>query len=194
MSDSTLDERTLGALAFLARAALSEVDYLGQHRATVVSQNADGTCEVKPDDPRIPPTSKVPVRYGAPGQSVKLAAGARAIVSFERRLDAQNQPEFRLVVVGWEAGEVDELEFKAATTRIRSGVVELGVGASRSAAAVGDFAQFGGALPLQGVATFGVPGGPATPVVAGTPFPVLLQFPVPIMAPIVSGSGGVKVP
>lgn len=180
------DERTLAALQAIAKAALGEVDYHAFYRGRVVSQNPDGTCEIKPDDPRIPPTSKVPIRYGAPGQSIKLSGGAQCLVGFE--IGSPGTPP-KMVVVAWETATVDEATVEAESTiRLKSGVVELAVGAARSVACVGDFVQVGGTIPIP--CLIQLPTGPNT----GAPQPATLLFPVPLMAPIVSGSSGVKAP
>ncbi len=175
------DERTLGAFRALVR-HLAPLDCLAEYRVRVVKQNDDGTCEVKPDDARIPALSKVPVRYGAPGESVKLKAGARALLGFE------DGDESKPVVTGWESGEVDERELSATSkTTIKSGVTLLGVGAARAVAGVGDFGQLGGPVPIPCVFVLSSVPTPGQPVV-GT-----IQFPVPVMVPLVSGSGSAKV-
>lgn len=186
MNPAPTDERTLAALQAIARAALPAVDYHALYRARVVKQNGDGTCEIRPDDPRIPQTSKVPIRYGTPGQSVKLAGGARCLIGFEFG-EASAPP--RMVVTAWETGTVDEATVEAESTiKLKAGVVELAVGAARSVACVGDFAQVGGTIPIP--CMIQLPSGPNT----GSPTPATILFPVPIMAPIVSGSSGVKAP
>jgi hypothetical protein len=188
MSQQPADARTLAALLHIARQALPQVDYLGEYRAKIISQNADGTCEVQPDDVRIPATSKVPIRYGTPGQSVKLKLkpGARAVIGFE--LGAADAPP-RMIVTAWETASVEEATLEASSTiKIKAGVVELAYGAARNVACVGDFAQVGGPNPIP--CLIQMPTGPNT----GAPQPATITFPVPVMAPIVSGSSGAKAP
>lgn len=174
------DERTLGAFRDLVR-HFAPLESLAEYPCKVVSQNDDGTFEVRPDDARIPPLSKVPARHGAPGEKVTLAGGARALLGFE------GGDETKPYVTAWEAGEVEERELSATkVTKIKSAVVELGVGAKRAVACVGDFGQLGGPLPIP--CLIQLPPGPNS----GSPAPATITFPVPVMIPIVSGSGSAK--
>ena len=50
------------------------------HPAQVVAQNADGTLELKPDDPTMPGLSKVPLRTPWPGLTFKVAPESRVQV------------------------------------------------------------------------------------------------------------------
>jgi hypothetical protein len=183
------DERTLAAIQAIARAAMGEVDYHALYRARVLKQNDDGTCEVRPEDPRIPATSKVPIRYGTPGQNVKLAGGAQCLVGFE--IGAPGTPP-KMIVVAWESGEVDEATIEASSTiKLKSGAVELALGAGRNVSCVGDFAQISG--PILCTVTLGAPGATG-PAALGTPTPAVITLLVPVMAPLVSGSPAVKAP
>lgn len=67
----------------LVRGIVAPTDYHALYPARVVSQNADGTLELQPDLSKIPPLSKVPIRTGIPGVTVKLSAGARVLLGFE---------------------------------------------------------------------------------------------------------------
>lgn len=58
------------------------IDAAACYWAKVIAQNADGTLELRPDSPKLPDLSKVPIRLGIPGTSVKVAAGARVVVEF----------------------------------------------------------------------------------------------------------------
>jgi hypothetical protein len=49
----------------------------------VAAQNGDGSLELQPDDERLPPVSRVPLRLGLPGVAVKVAAGSRVLLGFE---------------------------------------------------------------------------------------------------------------
>ena len=63
--------------------AMRRVDYFALYPAKVVSQNADRTLELKPESSKLPQMSKVPIRLGIPGASVRVSAGARVLVGFE---------------------------------------------------------------------------------------------------------------
>lgn len=69
------------ALAAFVRAVIGPLDYYAAYPAQVVTQNSDGTLELKPDNPRIGPHSAVPIR-GLPGVTVKVAPGARVLLEF----------------------------------------------------------------------------------------------------------------
>jgi hypothetical protein len=49
----------------------------------VLGPSEDGTLELRPDNPRVPGLSKVPLRLGVPGVRVIVLPGARVLVGFE---------------------------------------------------------------------------------------------------------------
>jgi hypothetical protein len=61
----------------------SRVDLAALHAAKVAAQRDDGSLDVEPDDPRLPPMTGVPLRQSVPGCDVRVAAGARVLVGFE---------------------------------------------------------------------------------------------------------------
>lgn len=75
-------DRFRGALERIVRKSLPELAYLRGFAARVVGQNPDGSLEVVPDE-LAPPLSRVPIRYGLPGISAKIAPGARCRVTFD---------------------------------------------------------------------------------------------------------------
>lgn len=79
---STLD-RIKGHLDNIVRSVVSDVavDYKAFYPSKILKQNGDGSLDLKPDDPRIPGCSNVPLR-GLPGIAVKLSGG-RALLGFE---------------------------------------------------------------------------------------------------------------
>jgi hypothetical protein len=99
------------------------LDLLAAYPATVVSQNTDGTLELRPSSSKVPPVTKVPIRYGVPGITAKVAAGARVWLEFAGG-DA-SQP----VATLWESASVTELDI--AGTLIK-------VGGAQFVARVGD--------------------------------------------------------
>lgn len=75
-------DRIRGALETLVRKTL-RVDRFGAYFCKVVSQNSDGTLELLPDLPKIPGTSKVPIKLGVPGITVKVKPGARVALTWD---------------------------------------------------------------------------------------------------------------
>lgn len=62
-----------------------EIQYSRSYPATVISQNANGTLQVKPLDPSIKGhgLNEVPIRYGVPGFEAKVPKGATVSIEFE---------------------------------------------------------------------------------------------------------------
>lgn len=113
-------DRIKGSLRRIVRLATAGVDYHAHYACKVVSQNADGTLELHPDEARIGDTSKVPIRLGIPGAAVKVAAGSRVMVGFE------NGDPARPVATLWEASSVQEIVFTTtAKVTIAAPVVNL---------------------------------------------------------------------
>lgn len=70
------------AVDAVVRRALRRVDYLAHYPARVVSQTG-GLLDLVPDDPRVPPCSGVPIRYGLPGVVATVPAGERVTLTYE---------------------------------------------------------------------------------------------------------------
>lgn len=64
------------------RIRLAGVDYLALYPARVVVQRSDGTLDVQPDSPRIPPMTERPYRGPVHGARLTIPAGARVLVGF----------------------------------------------------------------------------------------------------------------
>ena len=118
------EDRLTAALKAIVHAMFPRIDYLALYPARVVSQNADGTLELKPDDTRVPGLSQVPIRYGIPGVRVKVAAGARVLAGFAGGDPSQPVAEL------WESGTVTDLFISA-------GKIEVGSDGTLQAAALG---------------------------------------------------------
>lgn len=73
------------SLLAILDALLARRDYAAFYGATVAAQNDDGTLELKPTTTRLPPLSKVAIRYGIPGIRVKVKPGALVLVGFENQ-------------------------------------------------------------------------------------------------------------
>jgi hypothetical protein len=104
-------DRTLGAFKAIIQRFVGNwivgphVDYLASYPSTAVTQNADGTLEIQPDDSRLPSLSSVPIRYGVPGVSAQIANGGRVLLSF-----AGGDPAKPIATV-WESASVTALVF-----------------------------------------------------------------------------------
>lgn len=68
--------------AFITRIT-AKYDYFAFYGCTVVSQNGDGTLELKPDSALVPGHSAVPIRYGIPGVKATVASGGRALLGWD---------------------------------------------------------------------------------------------------------------
>ncbi len=128
------------------------VDYLAAYQCKAVSQNGDGSLELQPDDTRLPGYSKVPIRYGVPGVTATIAAGARVLLEF-----AGGDPQKPIATV-WESASVTLLTITA--TAIKLG----GSGAAHPLIFGDDFSTADGAFDtlMQAIATnVGTSGSPA---------------------------------
>jgi len=76
-------DRLKAVLEAIVTRVLQRVDYLAMYPSTVILQNADGSLELKPDNPKLAGMSKVPIRYGVPGVRAEVPAGARVAIEFE---------------------------------------------------------------------------------------------------------------
>jgi hypothetical protein len=75
-------DRLFGALTRLVNAVVCRVDYYAVRRAKVISQASNGNLEVVLDGSVAPMDVQVPVR-GLPGVAVKVAKGARVLITYE---------------------------------------------------------------------------------------------------------------
>jgi hypothetical protein len=79
----SIDALKRGLFAVI-RAARPTLDYAAFYRAEVIAQSGDRrTVDVKPDDARLPPMSKLKLRLGIPGATVKISPGAGVMVGWE---------------------------------------------------------------------------------------------------------------
>lgn len=77
--------RLRGALERLVRWVTRDALFLGQYTAQVVTQAADGTVDLLPDDSRLRAQGlqSVPIRHGLPGVKVKVPPGERVLLAFD---------------------------------------------------------------------------------------------------------------
>jgi hypothetical protein len=104
---------------------MRRIDYLAGYRARVVSQAADGTLELQPDDTRLPGMTGVPIRYGVPGAKATITAGTYLWIQFEH-----GDPQ-RPVATHWESGSTTEVS-------LDSTAIKLGTAATRGIARQSD--------------------------------------------------------
>ena len=153
------DDRILGPIAALVRRLTSHVDYYAQYPAQVIVQAADGTLDVQPEDPRVPPMQGVPIRYGLPGVTVKVAPGGRVLLGFEG-----GNPQ-RPIVTLWDFASVTEITVTATgTVNINGGAIVLN-GGTLNVARAGDsctHALFVGEIPVTGTINIGLSAGNPT--------------------------------
>lgn len=127
------------------------IDPLAFYDATVKAMNDDGTVDIKPDARRWGAgLSRVPIRHGLPGVSVRVKVDARVRLSFAG--GDEQQPFVAL----WDPGSLDTLTIEADTKillRSPSTVVAQTEAAAKRVARMGDL-----------VKVTGVCGPPGTPV------------------------------
>lgn len=112
-------DRMKAALAAYVRSLFAGLDYYASYPAKVVAQNADGTLELQPDDPRIPGLSNVPIRYGVPGVKATVASGARILLGFAGGDPGKPQAEL------WESASVTRLQVDATTIEVNGMAVQV---------------------------------------------------------------------
>lgn len=126
-----MSDRTKASFARIIRGSLPGVDFQALYPAKVVSQNSDGTLELRPDLEKLPGLSNVPYR-GLPGITVKVASGARVLLGFEN--GSPTQP----IVTLWETHSLLELLAEAASKLVLSSPsVKLGADAAADAVVKG---------------------------------------------------------
>ncbi len=115
-------ETVKAALAGFIEQVMGRVDRFAFYPCVVVSQNADGTVELKPDAPRFGAgLSRVPIRLGLPGVTVKVKQQARVMLGWEA---GDPQRPFASI---WEAAGLDEITVTAQTkVTVISPLVVLG--------------------------------------------------------------------
>lgn len=98
-------DRVKRAFAALVKQLMSRIDWLALYPCRVVTQAADGTLELQPDDPRMPGVTGVPIRLGLPGVTVRVQPGARVLLGFEN-----GNPQLPMATL-WESHGVAEISF-----------------------------------------------------------------------------------
>jgi len=98
----------LESLRAIIDARLRRLDYHALYSSTVLAQNADGTLELQPDDARFGTgVSKVPIRLGIPGASVRVRAPSRVLLGFDN-----GDPRLPIATL-WDTSSLDTLNLTA---------------------------------------------------------------------------------
>jgi hypothetical protein len=164
-------DRFFSAFRDLVRRAVPGIDYHAAYPSRVVTQNADGTLELRPDTDRMPNVPRVPIRTLAPGVTLRVAAGARCLLEFE-----EGDPR-RPIATFWDGG----------------GLTEIQLGGTRPIARQADTVTVpipvGTMLTLQAVAPIaGTPAG----IPSGTPMVLTVVQALPLTGTIITGAGQAK--
>lgn len=102
-------DRLKGAITDLVRQLTGHTDYHALYPATVKGQNDDLTLELRPDSTKLPGFSRVLIRHGLPGVTVRVKQNARVLLGFEG--GDPRQPFAAL----WTADSLDTITIVAAT-------------------------------------------------------------------------------
>ena len=170
------------ALDAVLRRALRRVDYLAHYPARVVSQSAAGLLDLVPDDPRVPPCSGVPIRYGLPGVVATVPADERVTLTYEG-----GDPS-KPVAALWAAGSVTRVTINGGSAKaareghaVNAGSIQITTSAILGSAA----------FAVQYVSAAGVPQGSPQTVTLGGDATVTLALSA---GRIAEGYDGVRMP
>lgn len=104
----------LDSLRRLIERFTRDVVYLRNYEAVVQRQHEDGSVDVLPDLEVVRGTglSRVPIRHGLPGVTVKVVVGSRCLIGFE-----SGDPQ-RPYVHLWDPTAIEEISFDGGTASI----------------------------------------------------------------------------
>jgi hypothetical protein len=178
-------DRVRGGVADFVLRVMGFVDFHALYPCRVISQNSDGTLELKPDTDRFGPgLSRIPIRLGLPGCKVKVKPQCRVLLGFEAG-DAQ-RPYASL----WEQGGLDEITITS-DTKVHVSAPKIVLAeqenGARGVAMQGDIVLSGG--PLTGL-ILGKPG-TVSPAQTGVPYPVSwvnIEAKPPVPSPYLAGT------
>jgi hypothetical protein len=102
------------ALERFVRWVMRDTVYHGLYAATVELQHDDGSVDLLPDDDRVMGTglSRVPIRHGLPGVTVKVVTGSRVLLGF---VGADPRRPYASL---WEPGTIQSISFHGGTRPI----------------------------------------------------------------------------
>lgn len=104
----------------IIRATFPNMDFLASYPCKILAQHANGSLDLQPDDTTIPGHQNVPIRYGIPGISAKVAVGGRVHLEF-----ANGDPSHPVATI-WEAATVTELDVDATLIKLNGGSAAVG--------------------------------------------------------------------
>ena len=132
------DRGKAGIEAYLRATIQPQIDRSACYWAKVVSQNVDGTLELKPDSAKIPFLSHVPITPGIADTTVKVSAGARALIQFA------DGDATKPIVTGWGTATATEInlgagsEFVALSNLVNQRLADLKSAISGAGVTAGD--------------------------------------------------------
>lgn len=80
---TAFSDRVLGPLRSIIRGATARTDFFVLYSAVVNSDNGDETCDLTPEDSRLPSMSKIPKMYGLPGITSTISSGTKVLLCFQ---------------------------------------------------------------------------------------------------------------
>jgi hypothetical protein len=183
------DRGIFGLIRDVVRHAIAPLDFYATYHGRVVSQAADGTLEVEPDDGRLPGMTGLPIRHGIPGVSVKVAPETKVDITFE------NGDRRRPIVSGFEKDSLLEIVVTA-TTKVTVNCPTISLGEDGlPAARQGDTVESGGPgtiVTLMPILPIPAPPGAIAPM---TPMQCYISFsaipPTPVSADPLVGVIGI---
>lgn len=105
------------------RATDARLNYAQWYPCVVVKQDGDGTVEIYPDDPRVRGNgiTRVPLRHGLPGCTVRVTPGQRVVLFFENA-----DPQKPAAGLWPDGSSVQSVELKASEKVVLSSDVLIG--------------------------------------------------------------------
>lgn len=78
-----IDDPLHAGLVVFVKQTMRYVDFYAEYPAQVVLQRNDGTLDVTPESPKLPPMTSVPVRVPVSGTKIKVNGGDKVTILFE---------------------------------------------------------------------------------------------------------------
>jgi hypothetical protein len=111
-------DRLKAVFTAIVRGAVPRLEYYKPYIARVVQQQSDGSLDIEPEDPKVPPMGSVPLRHGIPGVSVTVQAGSTVVLWFSEGDPARSF----CGLWGGSEGNVVSVTLKGATVNIGDSV------------------------------------------------------------------------
>lgn len=120
-------DRAKDAQSAFVKQQIPQLDRMGLYEARVIEQRADGTLDLKCDNPIVGDCPGTPIWHGLPGVSVTVAAGARVKVGFDSA-----SPTGRFCLTFKTEAEALSITITADTISLVADDVYVGAGEGRS--------------------------------------------------------------